>query len=70
VTDLANGVRKDGDAHIYSVQSGLDTEFPGVAIEVGKGGDLKETTYRKRVVTRLFGWISLVAEYHAFESPP
>ena len=32
---LNNGVRKNGDAYIYSHQSGQSTMNPGIVIEVG-----------------------------------
>ena len=35
-----NNGRKDGDRHIYSAQSGRDTLFPGIAIEVGRSDEL------------------------------
>jgi len=38
-----NNGRKDGDMHIYSAQSGMDTLFPGIAIEVGKSDELSKT---------------------------
>jgi len=35
LTVLHNGVRKNGDAHLYSHQAGQGTMFPGVVVEVG-----------------------------------
>lgn len=32
---LNSGVRKNGDAHLYSHQSGQATLFPGLVIEIG-----------------------------------
>lgn len=38
-----NKGRKDGDMHIYSAQRGMDTLFPGIAIEVGRSDELSKT---------------------------
>lgn len=32
---MRNGVRKNGDAHLYSHQSGQSTLYPGIVVEVG-----------------------------------
>jgi len=37
-----NNVRKDGDMLVFSAQGGLETPFPGIAIEVGKADDLSK----------------------------
>ena len=37
MTVLHNGVRKNGDAHLYSHQSGQGTMFPGLVVEVEVG---------------------------------
>jgi hypothetical protein len=43
VTTLTqNNGRKDGDMHIYSAQSGMDTLFPGIVIEVGRSDELSK----------------------------
>jgi hypothetical protein len=42
VTTLTQNGRKNGDMHIYSAQSGIDTLFPGIAIEVGKSDELSK----------------------------
>ena len=39
-----NNGRNDGDMHIYSVQSGMDTLFPGIAIDVGKSDELSKAS--------------------------
>ena len=34
MTNLKNGIRKNGDAHFYSHQSGESTVYPGCVVEV------------------------------------
>ena len=41
-TLIGNNGQKDGDMHIYSAQSGMDTLFPGIVIEVGRSDDLSK----------------------------
>jgi hypothetical protein len=33
---------KDSDMGVFSAQSGIETDFPGVVIEVGKADELNE----------------------------
>jgi len=43
VTPLKNGVRKNGDGHIYTHQNGQATFFPGIVVEVGFGDSRRKS---------------------------
>jgi hypothetical protein len=40
---MRNGVRKNGDAHLYSHQSGQSTVYPGIVVEVGYSDSRKKS---------------------------
>jgi len=39
---MQNIGRKDSDIGVFSGQNGMETDFPGIAIEVGKADDLSK----------------------------